>query len=608
VRVPYRLGLSDVTIFTDQVVAMQRREFVSAVGALMISVRLARRGNEDVGAVGRDTDVVDDGSFSAPSSELFQPAEPLVASGLGPPGGSMIDLRTPFYWQRDGSPGYRLWRRCGDSRWMRSREDGGFVNVREAGVAGDGVTDDSAALQYVLSALGRRGGGVAFAPAGRYLFNTIVVPGGVVLAGEGVGKTLFARAFAGRMGNPGDLFGICLGGDHAMLRDCTVIGLWNPDGQEPPTYDVNVAVFGNDVRHCSCVNVESCNSHLGFLVGGIIQNPSLVFRNQSYTTFDHCFAHDTRDNGFGLVAIPDVENPTSHCVVRDCVAARSLDSAGLEIRGQEDALVCGFRSVGHRNPRLGAGVRLEGAMRATVEGLQTGGCAFGLQIVDNCRDCRATGVFSDEDTHGVLLRDSVGFALSDFFIRSSRSHGIVIHEQGAKALKSGSDGGILVERGTVAEACVGGAGYGILVVGSPSDRDPVTAVPEVVLRAVHVVRTRGHGIYVKAAWGVQIVDCALVDNGAGDGWAAGIVFDLPGYSLQGAAVGSVTRCLFRSSGRQRSALEAPAGGVVVGDVRVTGVQREPGMPHLSGGVFIPAAMSAVARLHGAPALDPSVCR
>jgi hypothetical protein len=83
-----------------------------------------------------------------------------------------------------------------------------FVNVRHYGAAGNGVTDDTSAIQAAIDAAGAAGGGIVFFPAGTYLVNTSTVAGGttfflvidsdnVVLAGEGDGSHITSTA------NPG---------------------------------------------------------------------------------------------------------------------------------------------------------------------------------------------------------------------------------------------------------------------------------------------------------------------------------------------------------------------------------------------------------------------
>lgn len=57
-----------------------------------------------------------------------------------------------------------------------------FVDVRKAGAAGDGKTNDTAALQHALDAAAATSGGV-FVPPGTYLTHELRVPAGVALVG-----------------------------------------------------------------------------------------------------------------------------------------------------------------------------------------------------------------------------------------------------------------------------------------------------------------------------------------------------------------------------------------------------------------------------------------
>lgn len=58
------------------------------------------------------------------------------------------------------------------------------VTLPAWGAVGDGVTDDTAAIQSALAAAGAAGGGIVFLPGGKYrLSNTLTVPAGVELRG-----------------------------------------------------------------------------------------------------------------------------------------------------------------------------------------------------------------------------------------------------------------------------------------------------------------------------------------------------------------------------------------------------------------------------------------
>ena len=59
------------------------------------------------------------------------------------------------------------------------------LNVRSFGAAGDEATDDTAAFQRALDAAHTSGGGVVYAPPGRYLFKGVLeIPNGVGLRGS----------------------------------------------------------------------------------------------------------------------------------------------------------------------------------------------------------------------------------------------------------------------------------------------------------------------------------------------------------------------------------------------------------------------------------------
>lgn len=76
-----------------------------------------------------------------------------------------------------------------DGSWV-VRGPGPWVNVRAFGAEGDGVADDSAAVQAAIDAVEDAGGGTVFVPAGNYsLIGGIVIPPGVRVVGAGQAST-----------------------------------------------------------------------------------------------------------------------------------------------------------------------------------------------------------------------------------------------------------------------------------------------------------------------------------------------------------------------------------------------------------------------------------
>ncbi len=70
-------------------------------------------------------------------------------------------------------------------------ENENYRNVRTYGATGDGVTNDSAAIQAAINAL-PSGGGTVFFPPGNYLIGTaITLTGDIKVQGSGIGATFF---------------------------------------------------------------------------------------------------------------------------------------------------------------------------------------------------------------------------------------------------------------------------------------------------------------------------------------------------------------------------------------------------------------------------------
>lgn len=68
---------------------------------------------------------------------------------------------------------------------------GPFFNARDNGALGDGLADDTAAIQKTIDAVSTRGGGIAYVPPGQYNLRPIELKSGVTLYLD-AGATLIA--------------------------------------------------------------------------------------------------------------------------------------------------------------------------------------------------------------------------------------------------------------------------------------------------------------------------------------------------------------------------------------------------------------------------------
>ncbi|QGG55653.1 glycosyl hydrolase family 28-related protein [Paenibacillus sp. B01] len=138
------------------------------------------------------------------------------------------------------------------------------------GAAGDGLSDDTAAIQLALDTAGARGGGVVFLPAGRYrLDGSLTVPTGVTLRGDwtrpddggGVRGTVL-EARGGRGEASGDSL-IRL----AQASGVTHLSIWYPeqDAAQPVPYPWSIEQLSGD--SATVRNVTLVNAYNGIKIG-----------------------------------------------------------------------------------------------------------------------------------------------------------------------------------------------------------------------------------------------------------------------------------------------------------------------------------------------------
>jgi hypothetical protein len=194
----------------------------------------------------------------------------------------------------------------------KARNDKNMLNVVDFGAKGDGVADDTAAIQKTMSAAARRNGSV-FIPQGTYLSSELKVPAGIGIYGlpawsyrTGMGTVLKLKGgsshclinLTGAFG--AYLFGLCLhggdleGGAHGILVDKPDYGTQ----EDTPRIDMcRVEHFTGDgirleriwcfcVRHSHCYGNRGCGLRVRGWDGFILDNWFSGNGKAGYASYD----------------------------------------------------------------------------------------------------------------------------------------------------------------------------------------------------------------------------------------------------------------------------------------------------------------------------------
>ncbi len=132
------------------------------------------------------------------------------------------------------------------------------ANVRELGAVGDGVADDTAAIQTVIDAL-PVGGGRVYLPAGIYLVKKLALKTGVTLQGDGPSTVLLAAqtspylvTFASGTAERVRIADLTLDGNAPSQKD-SAFGLYLPPGCAVSDLTVERVHFRNHPAHAIAI-------------------------------------------------------------------------------------------------------------------------------------------------------------------------------------------------------------------------------------------------------------------------------------------------------------------------------------------------------------------
>lgn len=204
---------------------------------------------------------------------------------------------------------------------------GMYRNVKDYGAKGDGVADDTTAIQAALNA----GPGTVFAPGGTYIHtNTIRVPSNVSLIGEGIEATIFKmkngvkRALTS-ITNAGNTWVYRTTYDtNIHMRDFTVDGNYAGRNDDGTAWDGNASgILLSTVKHALIERVKVHDAPL------------------------HCFDVQASRQPYSGDESPTYypAGPSIDVTLRDCVAIQPGVDDGFTTHYSSDIVIDGCTSI-----------------------------------------------------------------------------------------------------------------------------------------------------------------------------------------------------------------------------------------------------------------------
>jgi len=288
------------------------------------------------------------------------------------------------------------------------------VSVKDFGAVGNGVADDTAAIQKAIDYVGSIGGGVVHIPAGTYAVGKTSAPynpaitgsfdrdvildvqnDNITLQGDGRGATVLTNTItnttAARLIKIGRRIDGSIFVDNVAVQDMTLIGTYVSGTPSSTVTNTGIDVSGLSGVGCTNIKlqrleIKNCGGYgIGFQRDGFIDCLISDVQIDTISGDGIDFKMDTNNSGYGNL----VENVTVTNFGKDVVGI-GVPQAGVNIRtgvSARDIYVSGY---GAGN----TGFRVDGSIDTTVDQ---------QSCVDNVR-CISTGGLNSKGFH------SSGFA------------------------------------------------------------------------------------------------------------------------------------------------------------------------------------------------------
>jgi hypothetical protein len=128
------------------------------------------------------------------ATEILLDAVSLLDGAADPSAGGGVARSLGSFYLRNQAGNVAPYQKTGAlaTAWQKWSQSFNWISVKAYGATGDGVTDDTTAIQNAINACNTQGGGVVYFPDGTYVFSQLALAGmaKVQLMGSGSGSTL----------------------------------------------------------------------------------------------------------------------------------------------------------------------------------------------------------------------------------------------------------------------------------------------------------------------------------------------------------------------------------------------------------------------------------
>lgn len=265
-----------------------------------------------------------------------------------------------------------------------------FINVQDYGAVGNGVADDTGAIQQALNACNAQQGGTVWLPRGVYkISDELEMFDHVRLLGDGdfvteikqvtanksglIGDTLIyvqieGIRFTGTGGGTGSAIKFTTEFDYCLLRDVTVTE-WGSSG-----IDIEQPIVTNFTRVTSRLNGAS-----GFYIHGTGLGAG------TSVSMDSCWAHDNVGNGYNFYNM-------TYCALVACAADNQINGSTA---GYLLDTCTGFSLTGCGSEGNNIGIRFQGGTTHFVGGFfcyATIATGIGIYVTAGCTNVQLIAI------------------------------------------------------------------------------------------------------------------------------------------------------------------------------------------------------------------------